>query len=226
MVDDTDSSPENIVSLDPGDWRRRGELKRRLGLGDDEFDHRLETGDIERCDTPEGARYRFVGDLADGEPDDGSTALIAVQLNDWTDAREALGRLEARLESSKEDVRRAVDYARDLEAECDRLADVAEQYRRETSEVRSQLDEQRGRTQQLQQQYADVLERLEELQRIRGRYHLERNRREDADQTVSEQREELEHLRRHIQRLTEALEEAQRRGFSVELGALSVEWKR
>lgn len=153
------------------------------------------------------------------------TDVVSVGLGEWTAARASLARLETRLESSKEDVRRAVEYARELEEECDRLAHLVEHTREQISEVESELDEQRGRRRELQKQYAAVVEKLEELSGIRGRYHLERGRREQSEEQVQKQNEEIHHLQRKIDALTDAVEQARRQGFRAELGPLTVELK-
>lgn len=157
---------------------------------------------------------------------DGRTDLVAIGFDEWTDAREALARLETRLESRNEDVRRAVDYARQLEEECDRLADVVEQTRDQVDEVHAELAEQRGRNAELRDQYQAVVEQLNKLSGIRGRYHLERNRREDAEAKQQQQADQIRQLQRSVEQLTAAIEEAREAGFSAELGALTIEWKR
>lgn len=238
MVDEDDSAPPpNIVSLDAGEWLERSELAERLGIGGERLDRCIRSDHIESKTTPEGIRYRYVGPSSeaedkpesadsDGEKSTGDGDTVAVELGEWTEARESLARLESKLEASRRDVQRAVEYARELEQECDRLADVADRAQKQTTEVRSELDEERGRRRELQQQYEQVVERLEDLSGIRGRYHLERARREETDEKRREQAERIEELERQLEALTEALQKAREAGFTAELGALTVEWKR
>ncbi len=149
------------------------------------------------------------------EPEEGRTELVAVGLREWTRARASLEGLKSKLEASKEDVRRAVEYARKLEEECDRLAGLAER-----------LDEERGRRQELQKQHQFIVEKLEELSGIRGRYHLERGRREQLEEKAQTKDEKIQTLQREIETLSEALKEAHEAGFRAEIGPLSVELKK
>ena len=157
---------------------------------------------------------------------EGRTRLVALELREWTDAQSLLARLESKLDASEEDVGRAVDYARQLEEECDRLAALLQKRDEQTARVRTELDEERGRRLELEEQHQFVVERLEELSGIRGRYHLERGRREQLEEDLSKRNEEFAQLQRHAERLTEALEEAKEQGFRAEIGPLKVELKR
>ena len=159
------------------------------------------------------------------KPDD-HTDTVAVGLEEWATAREALARLEVRLESRTEDVSRAVEYARELEAECDRLADLIEDARAATAEAEAELNEERGRSAELRERNAQLIEQLEELSGIRARVHLERGRREEAEEAQQDQQEQIHRLQRRVEELTEALEEAKEAGFTAEVGALTIEWKR
>ncbi len=159
------------------------------------------------------------------EPEE-TTRIVALHLHKWTDARESLARLETELRSSKEDIRRAVEYARGLEEECDRLADLQHETQHRIGEVQSELAEERGRRLELEEQYQHLVERLETLSGIRGRYHLERGRREQAQEQNQALTSRLHELERDLESMTEALEEARRQGFRVDLGPLSIELKR
>lgn len=154
------------------------------------------------------------------------TAVVAVDLEEWAEAREALARLETRLEASREDVRRAVEYARGLEVECDRLAEESNQIRRRIGELRSEVDAERGRREELTEQYHFVLQELEKNAGISARYHVERGRREEAEERLEEVQAEVRRLQDKLQEIGRALEEARQRGFKAELGPLTVEVKR
>ncbi len=154
-----------------------------------------------------------------------TTKLVALDLQDWTTAREALARLESKLESAQEDVRRSVEYARGLEEECDRLADLQHNTKARIAEIHAELDEERGRRLEAQKQCEHLTERLEELSGMRGRYHLERGRREQAQEENQALSEQNDTLRRDLEILSEALKEAKAQGFRFELGPLSVEFK-
>lgn len=162
---------------------------------------------------------------SDGAESEQHTEFVSIRLGDWTTSRESLARLESELEASREDVRRAVDYARSLEQECDRLADVLRNTEQKMADLRSELDEERGRRRELQEQHAELLERLEELSGIRGRFHLERGRREQIEEQHQQLAEQHRNLKRDAQRLHDALDKARRQGFRVELGPLSIELK-
>ena len=161
---------------------------------------------------------------ADDDPQD-RTELVSVKLREWTQSRASLARQSSRLEASREDVQRAVAYARELEEECDRLGDLCDKARRQRESVQSELDEERGRRRELEEQAAFIIEKLETLSGIRGRYHLERGRREQSDELTREQAEKINKLQRQVEVLTEALEEARSQGFRAELGPLTLELK-
>lgn len=188
---------------------------------------------VDEKDNPRPDEFKLVSFSHTDEGDDEiaesksptSTSIIALELESWTDARAALARLEAHLESSKEDVRRAVDYARELEIECDRLAELSQQKNRDIAQIQSDLDEERGRSEELREQYEFIVARLEEMSGLRGRYHLERGRREQSETRNEELRRENEAMRRQLDALTEALEEARQQGFRAELGPLTIEIK-
>lgn len=229
---DDDQTPETIVSIDAGDWLERDELADRLGVTGQRLERTIASDHVESKTTSDGLRYRYVGPpVKADEPDQDhrqagqKTELVSVNFDDWTEARESLARLETKLESSREDVRRAVDYARELEEECDRISDIAETRRDELDEVRARLDEERGRREQLEEEYEAVVERLEQMSNIRGRYHLERGRREEAEEEIERQREELRQLKDRLDQLTEALHRARQQGFVAELGNLTIEWR-
>lgn len=237
MVDENnETNRPNIVKLDTGEWLDRNQLADRLGVSGKQLQRCIESDHIESKSTPDGPRYRYVAppiehrDQSPGESNDSTstkrTDVVAVGLDEWTDARESLARLESRLQASRKDVRRAVEYARELESECDRLADVADKTRRQADEVRGELEEERGRANELRKQYADVVERLEQLSGVRARYHLERARRQEAQEQLEQQSEQIQKMQRKIEQLTEALQKAREAGFSAEIGALTVEWKK
>lgn len=193
-------------------------------------------GDGQDDQLPPGVRLVSFNAAQGGEDDgDGkdngnqrpqATSMIALALSDWTEARETLARLRAELESSREDVRRAVDYARELERECDRLADVVNRHNDELQEREKKLARARGHHRELREQYDQVLARLEAMSALRGRYHLERGRREQAQEEIDALRDENQDLHRQLEALSEALEEAQRQGFRAELGPLVIEYLR
>lgn len=163
---------------------------------------------------------------ADADEPAQTTRVVALHLEQWTGARESLARLDSELQSSREDVRRAVDYARELEGECDRLADLHRETEGRIAEIRSEFDEERGRRLELEERCEHLVERLEELSGIRGRFHLERGRREQLEEENDGLTERVRNLERDLETLHEALEEARRQGFKVELGPLSIELKR
>jgi hydroxypyruvate isomerase len=230
----------NVVSLGPQQWFTRDDIAARLGVSTRTISRMYQRGEIEKRETAEGMLYRLVprelretdSETAEDklsrrtEAGQERTALVAIALEEWTLARESLARLETRLESAQEDVRRAVEYARNLEEEYDRLAALVDDAENQAAAVRSEFDEERGRRQELAEQYRFVLGELEAMGGLRGKYHLERGRREEAEDRLEALGNENLAMRRHIERLEEALEEARRRGFRAEVGPLIVEIKR
>lgn len=245
--DKRQSETRKVVSLGNQEWFGRDALAARLEVSTRTLSRMYQRGEVEKRETPEGMLYRYVPPLKEiseetshetiGETGGAAmslepaarqerTRVVAVGFEDWTQARESLARLETRLESSQEDVRRAVEYARNLEEECDRLASVVEDADARTALVRTELDEERGRRQELTEQYQFVVKELESIGSLRGRYHLERGRREEAEDRLEALANENLAIKRELERLLGALEEAQRRGFKAEVGPLTVELKR
>lgn len=233
MADEEERPPKNIVALDHREWLDRPELTQRLDIDAQDFDNMLEGDRIQQKITPSGPRYRYVGPVRTPSQDGNDksagvrrTEIVAVGLSQWTEARQSLARLESKLEASREDVRRAVGYAQKLEEECDRLADVGQTERNRAADICSELNEERGRRRELEEQYQFVVEKLEEMSSLRGRYHLERGRRESAEEHNRSLSDKISRLEDQIGDLTKALEEARQQGFRIELGDLLLEFKR
>ena len=237
--DDIHQDSKNIISLEHDEWLNRRELGNLLGLEGRQLETVINSDRVVAKTTGDGVRYRHLGPIPstgestdkteDSSGDDRSskrTDVVTVELDEWTDARASLERIESKLESSREDVRRAVEYARELERECDRLADAHEASRNRRDELRTELDEERGRRMELQQQFEEVVETLEKMSGIRGRYHLERARRQEAEEKNELQTEEIRRLEKRIRQLDKALDDAREAGFSAEIGGLTVEWRK
>ncbi len=241
---DEDQEPEmkKIIKLANREWLTREELADHLDVSPRTLSSMIHRGDVERRETSDGVRYRYCGSDSEERQkkspappapseqaphqEPSPTQVVSVAFKEWTSTTEALARREIKLLSAREDVRRAVEYAQQLEEECDRLADEANQTRQRVGQLRSEVDREKGRRQQLEEQYQFVLGELEQMGGLRARYHLERGRREQADQKIEEMTDELHQINRHIDKLTAALKEAEERGFKAAIGPLTVEIKR
>lgn len=230
---------DKIISLQDREWLEREELAERLDISPRTLTAMIHRKEVERREESGRTLYRYCGPpllkqapADDPQPESAAapeltpTKFVAVHFTDWTNSRETLARLNAELEASREDIRRAVAYAEELEEEADRLADEANENRRKNAAIRAQLDEERGRRLELEEQFQALLTQFEESTSLRARYHLERGRREEADEENKALRQELQDLKNLLNRLEDALEEARQKGFKAEIGPLTVQLKR
>lgn len=154
------------------------------------------------------------------------TSLVAISLEDWTALRADLASLNTELRFSREDLRRSLAYAQELEEEADRLADEANQTRAQGAELRKELQEERGRRLELEEQFQYLLKELEDAATSRARYHLERARRDEAEEEVETLRITLEDRKKELTLLTEAFERLKKERLRARLGGFTLEIRR
>jgi chromosome segregation ATPase len=236
--------PNRVINFKRDEWHTRDKLAELLDISVRTLYRRIDDDEIEVKDTSEGKRYRVasapdlqqeqevaradsaVPDDKNDSDDKGGTAvateligMIREQLGQLTDLRQNRGRLEAELESSQNDVTRAVDYVTQLEDELDRLDG-------ERAEVAQDLQEERGRRLELEEQFDQLRAELNLMVGVRAKYHLERGRREQAEQKSEDLREQMVSLHRELEKLTHKLDDEQQRRLKVALGNLSIELRR
>lgn len=228
---------DRVINFRREQWHTREKLAELLGISVRTLYRRIDDGEIEVEDTPEGKRYRVapqgeeqeVAAAATGLPDDkfatgGNVAgelfgLLREQLAQLGELRDTRGRLEAKLEASRGDVDRAVDYVAQLEDELDRVS-------AERGELADELQEERGRRLELEEQHAQVRAELHELTGVRAKFHLERGRREQAEHKLDELRAQLTDMHRQLDQLTHQLDDEQARRLKLALGSVSLEIRR
>lgn len=229
---------DKIISLKDREWLERQELAQRLNVSPRTLTAMIHRKEVERRKDSGRILYRYCGppltpaETKEPPPNTTSpkdltpTKFVAVHLADWTTSRETLASLQTELQASREDVRRAVAYAQELEDEADRLADQSNENRRQNAQIRAQLHEEKGRRLELEEQFQSLLGQFEESTSLRARYHLERARRQQSDEENTALKKELHELKSLVEKLDEALEDAKSKGFKAELGPLTVEIKR
>lgn len=230
-----------VIDFKRDEWHTREKLAELLGISVRTLYRRIDDGEIEVKETAAGKRYRVAPEPAVTAGDGNDTAVpddkiatddkdgknvtgemfgvIRDQLGQIADLQAKRGRLEAELEASKNDVGRAVDYVTQVEEELDRLA-------AERDELEQSLREERGRRLEIEETFEKVQAQLQELTGARARHHLERGRREQAEQKADALRDELGELRRELDRLARELDDEQQRRLRLALGKLSVEVRR
>ena len=235
-----------VIDFKRDEWHTRQKLAELLGISVRTLYRRIEDGEIEVRDTPQGKRYRVAPEPTEGTGDTGlaseddTTAadvpdgkidsagrgvagemlgLIREQLTQITDLEADRGRLRAELAATENDVTRAVDYVGQVEEELDRLHD-------ERDGLEQALERERGRRLELEDHFEGTRQQLEELVGVRARYHLERGQREQAEQQREALRNELSELQRELDRLARQLDDEQQRRLRLALGRLSVEVRR
>ncbi|QDG51577.1 hypothetical protein FIV42_12720 [Persicimonas caeni] len=230
-----------VIDFKRDEWHTREKLSELLGISVRTLYRRIDDGEIEVKETPEGKRYRVAPQRPEGREEEVATAATAVpdgkidtddkpvtgvanelvalireQLDQVSELRQNRGRLEAELDASQNDVTRAVTYVTDLEEELDRLDE-------ERAELREALQEERGRRLELEEKYDQLRSELQIVTGARAKYHLERGRREQAEQKCEELRGELTHLHRELEKLSHKLDDEQQRRLKLALGSLSLE---
>jgi chromosome segregation ATPase len=234
--------PNRVINFKRDEWHTRDKLAELLDISVRTLYRRIDDGEIEVKDTPDGKRYRVApepqeeevatsaGEVSDDKIDTGDDkkdtsvageliGLIREQLDQITDLRQSRGRLEAELESSQNDVDRAVGYVTQLEDELDRLDE-------ERGQLTQDLQEERGRRLELEEQFDQLRAELNILVGARAKYHLERGRREQAEQKCDDLRDEMVTLHRELEKLTHQLDHEQQRRLKLALGSLSLEVRR
>lgn len=191
-----------VIRLGGREWFSAQELADRLGVSVRTVYRRLERGEIEKRETPQGTVYRALegedrvsewvtsGDVSSGsglvEMVEEMLRKMASQSEELIRLTQMLARREGELEGAREDNRRLLEYV--------------------------------GRA---DEEYAELLEEYEatraELMQERGRACLERGRRELAEERLREargERREVEEALREIEGRLELLErERSRRWF-------------
>jgi chromosome segregation ATPase len=239
--------PNRVINFKRDEWHTRDKLAELLDISVRTLYRRIDDGEIEVKDTPDGKRYRVTAEPreeevatdATGVPDvkidtpdtlrDTNAAgdnvageligLIREQLGEVTELRPSRGRLEAELESSQNDVTRAVDYVTQLEEELDRLDE-------ERVQLAENLQEERGRRLEIEEQFDQLRAELNLMVGVRAKYHLERGRREQAEQKTEDLRDEMVALHRELEKLTHKLDDEEQRRLKLALGSLSLEVRR